>query len=110
MTPQPKYDDRSKGSGKLDGRVALITGGDSGIGRAVAVQFAKQGADVAIVFLNEQGDAEKTKREVEDEGRRCLLIPGDVGQESFCQCAERKTIDELGQLHVLVNNAAEQHP
>jgi len=110
MTPRPKYDDRSKGSGKLDGRVALITGGDSGIGRAVAVRFAKEGADVAIVYLDEHGDAEKTKREVEEEGRRCVLIPGDVGQESFCQSAVRKTMDELGQLHVLVNNAAEQHP
>jgi NAD(P)-dependent dehydrogenase (short-subunit alcohol dehydrogenase family) len=110
MTPRPKYDDRSKGSGKLDGRVALITGGDSGIGRAVAVRFAKEGADVAIVYLDEHDDAEKTKREVEEEGRRCVLIPGDVGQESFCQSAVRKTMDELGQLHVLVNNAAEQHP
>lgn len=111
MTPQPKAERRSyRGSGKLDERVALITGGDSGIGRAVAIAFAKEGADVAIVYLNEHGDAEETKRQVEQEGRRCLLIPGDVGREPFCQEAVRKTIDGLGQLHVLVNNAAEQHP
>lgn len=110
MTPKPKFEDRSHGSGKLDYRVALVTGGDSGIGRAVAVSFAKEGADVAVVYLNEHDDAETTKREVEQEGRRCILIPGDVGQESFCQAAVRKTIDELGQLHILVNNAAEQHP
>src|SRR4051794_9110172 len=111
MTPQPKAERRDyRGSGKLSERVALITGGDSGIGRAVAIAFAKEGADVAIVYLNEHGDAEETKREVEQEGRRCLLIAGDVGDEGFCRQAVRRTMDERGQLHILVNNAAEQHP
>ena len=100
----------TRGSGKLDGRVALITGGDSGIGRAVAIAFAKEGADVAIVYLNEHEDARETQKQVEQEGRRCLLIPGDVGSEEFCRRAVRQTMDGLGQLHVLVNNAAEQHP
>jgi NAD(P)-dependent dehydrogenase (short-subunit alcohol dehydrogenase family) len=76
----------------------------------VAVEFAKEGADIAIVYLNEHGDAEKTKQEVEQEGRRCILISGDVGDEALCGKAVRKTMDELGQLHILVNNAAEQHP
>jgi NAD(P)-dependent dehydrogenase (short-subunit alcohol dehydrogenase family) len=110
MTPKPKSEDHDKGSGKLDERVALITGGDSGIGRAVAIAFAKEGADVAIVYLNEHGDAEETKRQVEQEGRRCILIPGDIGDEAFCRVAVAETMQKLGQLHVLVNNAAEQHP
>ncbi len=110
MTPRPQADDHYQGSNKLLERVALITGGDSGIGRAVAIAFAKEGADVAIVYLNEHSDAEETKKQVEKEGRRCLLIAGDIGLESFCQRAVRQTMDELGQLHVLVNNAAEQHP
>lgn len=111
MSPRPKFEERAyKGSGKLDQRVALITGGDSGIGRAVAVAFAKEGADVAIVYLNEHEDAQETKRQVEQEGRRCLLIAGDVGDEAFCRQAVRLTMDQLGRLHILVNNAAEQHP
>jgi NAD(P)-dependent dehydrogenase (short-subunit alcohol dehydrogenase family) len=111
MVPKPQAERRSyRGCGKLSERVALITGGDSGIGRAVAIAFAKEGADVAIVYLNEHEDAEETKRQVEQEERRCLLIAGDVGDETFCRQAVRRTVDELGQLHVLVNNAAEQHP
>ena len=111
MRPRPKaVDPRQKGSDKLKGKVALITGGDSGIGRAVAALFAKEGADVAIVYLNEHKDAEETKRMVERHRRRCLLIPGDIGYESFCRDATERTVKELGRLDVLVNNAAEQHP
>jgi NAD(P)-dependent dehydrogenase (short-subunit alcohol dehydrogenase family) len=90
--------------------VALITGGDSGIGRAVAVLFAKEGADVAIVYFNEHKDARETKRLVENQGRTCVLIAGDIGQESFCQAAVKQTRRELGDIGILVNNAAEQHP
>jgi len=101
---------RYKAAGKLEGKVALVTGGDSGIGRAVAVLFAKEGADVAIVYLNEHSDAEETKRMVQQHGRRCVLIPGDIGYESFCRDAVERTAKELGRLDILVNNAAEQHP
>ena len=111
MTPRPKFEDRKyKGSDKLLGKVAIITGGDSGIGRAVAVYYAKEGADVAIVYLNEHADAEETKRQVEQEGRSCLLISGDIGNEAFCKQVVEKTINTFGHLDVLVNNAAEQHP
>lgn len=111
MTPKPKSDDsKYRGSGKLLGKVALITGGDSGIGRAVAIFYAKEGADVAIIYLSENQDAEETKRLVEAEGKRCLLIKGDVGDEQFCQQAVQQTVQELGHLDILVNNAAEQHP
>jgi NAD(P)-dependent dehydrogenase (short-subunit alcohol dehydrogenase family) len=88
----------------------LITGGDSGIGRAVAVAFAKEGADVAILYYNEHDDAQKTRQMVENEGRRCLTIAGDVGDEQFCQAAVEQTIGAFGRLDILVNNAAEQHP
>jgi NAD(P)-dependent dehydrogenase (short-subunit alcohol dehydrogenase family) len=111
MRPKPvAEDERYQGTGKLDGKVALITGADSGIGRAVAILFAKEGADVAVAYLNEHTDAEETRRQVEQEGRRCLLIPGDIGYESFCRQAVDRVVGELGRLDVLVNNAAEQHP
>ena len=111
MTPRPKADDPDhRGSRKLQDKVALITGGDSGIGRAVAIAFAREGADVAIVYLNEHKDAEETKRLVEKEGRRCVTIAGDVGHEPFCQDAVARTVEALGRLDILVNNAAEQHP
>ena len=111
MTPRPQSDDyKYIGSDKLKGKVALITGGDSGIGRAVAIFYAKEGADVAIIYYDEHGDAGETKRQVEGEGRRCLTIAGDVGDERFCRKAVEQTVKELGGLDILVNNAAEQHP
>lgn len=111
MVPQPTSEDtRYQASGKLRGKVAFITGGDSGIGRAVAILFAKEGADVAIVYYNEHNDARETQKQVEQEGRRCLLIAGDIGDESFCQQAIEQTVRELGKLNCVVNNAAEQHP
>ena len=110
MTPQPQYDDPNyKGSGKLQDKVALITGGDSGIGRSVAVFYAKEGADVAIVYLNEHEDAQETKRAVESYGRRCLTLAGDIRGEQFCQEAIQQTIDTFGRLDILVNNAAVQY-
>jgi NAD(P)-dependent dehydrogenase (short-subunit alcohol dehydrogenase family) len=110
MVPKPKAEDGSKGCGKLRDKVALITGGDSGIGRAAAIAFAKEGADVAIVYLNEHEDAKETKRLVEKEDRRCHAIAGDVGEEDFCREAVEATLKEFGHLEILVNNAAEQHP
>jgi NAD(P)-dependent dehydrogenase (short-subunit alcohol dehydrogenase family) len=110
MTPRPEFDDpRYMGSGKLKDKVAIITGGDSGQGRAIAVAFAKEGADVAIVYLNEHQDAEETKQVVEQKGRRCLCIAGDIGQEAFCRQAVSQAVQEFGKLDILVNNAAEQH-
>jgi NAD(P)-dependent dehydrogenase (short-subunit alcohol dehydrogenase family) len=106
---RPEYDASTyRGSGKLSGKVALITGGDSGIGRAVAVLFAREGADVAIVYLNEDEDAEETQRAIDAEGRRCLLIPGDVSSSEFCNAAVAHTVEQLGKLDILVNNAAFQ--
>jgi NAD(P)-dependent dehydrogenase (short-subunit alcohol dehydrogenase family) len=111
MTPRPDANrPQYRGSGKMAGKAALITGGDSGIGRAVAVLFAREGADVSIVYLNEHDDAKKTVEMVEAEGRRCIAIPGDIGDDSFCREAVRKTLDAFNRLDVLVNNAAEQHP
>jgi NAD(P)-dependent dehydrogenase (short-subunit alcohol dehydrogenase family) len=112
MQPRPEYQaPLYKGAGKLEGKVALITGGDSGIGRGVAVLYAREGADVAIVYLpEEQRDADETKRAVENEGRRCVTIPGDVRDSGFCREAVEKTVRELGKLDILVNNAAfQQH-
>jgi NAD(P)-dependent dehydrogenase (short-subunit alcohol dehydrogenase family) len=110
MNPQPEVEHPdARPSGRLKGRVALITGGDSGIGRSVAVAFAREGADVGVVYLDEHKDAEETRKRVEKHGQRCLLLAGDVGDELFCRQAVGKVIDELGGLDVLVNNAAEQH-
>jgi len=110
MRPRPKYRAPAyRAAGKLEGKVALITGGDSGIGRAVAVLYAREGADVAIVYLpEEQGDAEETRAAIEAEGRRALLLPGDVTICEFCEQAVEDTVNELGQLDILVNNAAFQ--
>ena len=111
MTPEPVYlKPDYRAAGKLRGKVAIVTGGDSGIGRAVAVHFAKEGAKVAIVYLNEDEDAQKTSRLVEDAGGECLLIAGDVGDPAFCKDAVEQTVGKFGQLDILVNNAAEQHP
>lgn len=111
MIPRPQAEDSQyRGSGKLQDKVALITGGDSGIGRAVAIAYAKEGAEIAIIYFNEHADAAETKRQVEEEQRRCLTIAGDIGDEQFCQHAVEQIVKELGHLDILVNNAAEQHP
>lgn len=111
MKPQPEYiRDSYRGSNKLNGKVALISGGDSGIGRAVAVHFAREGADVGIIYLNEDQDAEQTKTLIEREGRQCLLLKGDVSNEAFCKKAVKKLVKQLGKLDILVNNAAQQFP
>ena len=109
LDPRPQYEAPNyRGSGKLEGMVAIVTGGDSGIGRAVAVLYAREGADVAVVYLNEHEDAEETRRAIEAEGRRALLIPGDVTDAAFCRDAVERTVQEFGKLDVLVNNAAFQ--
>ncbi|MDF2787419.1 MAG: short-chain dehydrogenase/reductase [Neobacillus sp.] len=111
MNPRPvSVGQNYKSAGKLAGKTAIITGGDSGIGKSVAIYFAKEGADVVIVYLDEHQDAEETKGLVEAEGRRCLLFSGDVGNEEFCKDTVNKTVDQFGKIDVLVNNAAEQHP
>jgi NAD(P)-dependent dehydrogenase (short-subunit alcohol dehydrogenase family) len=110
MAPLPNYAPRFRGAGRLERKVALITGGDSGIGRAVAVLFAREGADIAIVFLEENQDAGDTAAAIDAEGRQCLAIPGDVRDETFCRRAIDLTLERFGRLDVLVNNAAEQHP
>jgi NAD(P)-dependent dehydrogenase (short-subunit alcohol dehydrogenase family) len=110
MRPRPKaVDEKQRGSGKLQSKVAIITGGDSGIGRAVALAFAKEGARVAVVYLEEHKDGRETQKLVESHGGECLLIDGDVGDEEFCQRAVKQTVDEFGRLDIVVNNAAEQH-
>lgn len=111
MNPPPQYEASGYiGSGKLKDKVAIITGGDSGIGRAVAVLFAKEGCDVAILFLNENEDALKTRAEIEKLGRKAVLYPGDVGDENFCKHTVREVFEQFGAVNILVNNAAEQHP
>ncbi|KAF0818068.1 MULTISPECIES: SDR family oxidoreductase [unclassified Cytobacillus] len=111
MQPEPQsVDPNYKGSDKLKGKVVLITGGDSGIGKSAAIYFAKEGASVVNVYLDEHEDAEKTKEAIQAEGQECLLISGDIGSETFCKDIVRKTLDKFGQIDVLVNNAAEQHP
>jgi NAD(P)-dependent dehydrogenase (short-subunit alcohol dehydrogenase family) len=109
LVPQPMYDaPHYKGSEKLKDKVAIITGGDSGIGRAVAVLYAREGADIAIVYLNEHEDAKDTLKAVEKEGRRAVLISGDVANPEFCEAAVKETVEKLGKLDILVNNAAFQ--
>ena len=110
LKPKPDWEPKYKGSERLKGKVALVTGADSGIGRAVAALFAREGADVAILYLCEHDDAAKTREIVEGEGRRAITIAGDVGNKDFCEEAVRQTVRELGRLDVLVNNAGEQHP
>jgi NAD(P)-dependent dehydrogenase (short-subunit alcohol dehydrogenase family) len=109
LEPKPDWEPSYRGSDRLKGKVALITGADSGIGRAVAALFAREGADVAILYLCEHDDAAKTKEIVENEGRRAVTIAGDIGDKSFCERAVRQTVDQLGRLDILVNNAGEQH-
>jgi len=110
MDPQPSSrPPEYSGGRRLEGKKAIITGGDSGIGRAVAIAFAREGADVSILYLSEHKDAEETRREVENAGGRCLTISGDVGNEAFCRQAVQQTVEQLGGLDILVNNAAEQH-
>jgi len=109
LEPKPDWEPRYRGSDRLKGKVALITGADSGIGRAVAALFAREGADISILYLCEHDDAAKTKEIIEKEGRRAIAIAGDIGDKSFCERAVRQTIDQLGRLDILVNNAGEQH-
>ena len=109
MDPAPEYMPRHPGSGRLKGRTAIITGGDSGIGRATAILFAREGADVAIVYLDEDADADKTVDLIRAEGTRALALRGDVGEKSFCEDVVARTLDAFGRLDVLVNNAGEQH-
>jgi NAD(P)-dependent dehydrogenase (short-subunit alcohol dehydrogenase family) len=110
LEPKPDWEPRYSGSGRLKDRVALITGADSGIGRAVAALFAREGADIAIVYLCEHDDAAVTKSIVEKEGRRAITLAGDIGDKDFCARAVEQTVRELKRLDILVNNAGEQHP
>ncbi|MDP4177376.1 MAG: SDR family oxidoreductase [Bacillota bacterium] len=110
MNPIPIFENTNNiGSNKLYGKTAVITGGDSGIGKAAAIAFAKEGADISIIYFNEHKDAEDTKSIIEQKGRKCILIPGDIGDENFCKSAVEKTIDTFGKIDILVNNAAVQY-
>jgi NAD(P)-dependent dehydrogenase (short-subunit alcohol dehydrogenase family) len=110
LQPKPEWEPRYPGSGRLQGKVALVTGADSGIGRAVAALYAREGADVAILYLCEHDDAEKTAGIVRGEGRKALTIAGDIGDKAFCDQAIAQVIEKFGRIDVLVNNAGEQHP
>lgn len=110
LDPKPEWQPRYPGSGRLKDKVAIVTGGDSGIGRAVAALFAREGADIAILYLNEHDDAAETKRIVEAEGCRAIIVPGDLGSRDFCFQAVQQVVDTFGKLDILINNAGEQHP
>ena len=111
MSPEPDHGEGSyRGSGRLEGKVAIVTGGDSGIGRAVAIAFAREGADIALSYLDEEKDAAEVKTWIEKAGRRCLLLPGDMSSASLCRDHADRTAKELGKVDVLVNNEAFQHP
>jgi NAD(P)-dependent dehydrogenase (short-subunit alcohol dehydrogenase family) len=110
LDPKPQWQPRYRGSDRLKDKVAIVTGADSGIGRAVAALYAREGADVAIVYLNEHRDAEDTAEAVRTEGRRAITIPGDVGEKAFCEQAVQQVIEAFGRIDILVNNAGEQHP
>lgn len=111
MRPRPESSATEYvGSGKLKGKVAVVTGGDSGIGKSVAIAFAKEGADVVVMYLSEHVDANDTKDKIEAEGRTCLLYPGDIGDENVCKLAVTQAMSRLGKIDIIVNNAAEQHP
>ncbi len=110
LEPKPDWAPRYPGSGRLSGKVAIVTGADSGIGRAVAALFAREGADIAISYLCEHDDAAETKRIVETEGRRAITCPGDLGEKAHCDAVVARTVKELGRLDILINNAGEQHP
>lgn len=111
MNPLPEAESPVyRPAGKLNGKVAIVSGGDSGIGRAVSILYAKEGANVAVIYLNENADAEETKKQVEAEGRQCLLLSGDIGDPEFCKQAVEKTVSTFSHLDIVVNNAAEQHP
>ena len=110
LEPKPDWEPRYPGSGRLKGKVAIVTGADSGIGRAVAALYAREGADIAISYLCEHKDAEKSKAIVEAEGQRAILIPGDLGDPDFAEKLLQKVVDTFGRLDILVNNAGEQHP
>lgn len=110
LDPKPQWQPRYPGSGRLDGKAAIVTGGDSGIGRAVAALFAREGADVAIIYLNENEDAQETVRIIEGEGRNAVAIAGELGDPAFARSAVAKIVEELGGVDILVNNAGEQHP
>lgn len=111
MSPRPQSNAQDYvPSGKLKGKVALITGGDSGIGKAVALAFAKEGANIALAYLNEHEDAKSTQRQIEETGRECLIIAGDIGDPAFCKQVVESTVSSFGKLDIMINNAAEQHP